>query len=156
MELATQSARQQEKLVSRVSWAIHILSCLSGKRTHVELDATEEEEPGDTCSDLDAETERTIVLQGPSDSIRYKFLDCIAQLLSQSKGWDNVVATALCEYEDTVVIHVARNDCFGIPSSSSLADACTFGNTGAEYCRELVNYLSATQRGKTNALTVSI
>ena len=150
----------QRGCTARVAWAVYILYCLTQKRSHTELplpDATEEEEEGYGQSDLDAETERMVVLQGPSASIRFKFLDCIAQLLSPSKGWDNVTATALREHEDFVAIDVARNDSFGAVSNSWPGQhACAFGRRETKYCAELKNYLSTTQQGGLLSLTLYI
>ncbi|KAF2671342.1 hypothetical protein BT63DRAFT_438807 [Microthyrium microscopicum] len=74
--------------VARVVWAAHILSYLTKTRSHSELqqpDTTEEGE-GLQCGELDAYTERAVILQGSRESIRSKFLDCIAQLLSPKAG----------------------------------------------------------------------
>jgi hypothetical protein len=160
MEFTKQSTLEHEQRTARVAWAVCILYCLTQKRSHTELplpDATEEEEEGYGQSDLDAETEKMVVLQGSRASIRSKFLDCIAQLLSPSKGWDNVTATALREHEDFVPIDVARNDCFGTVSNSWPSQpVCAFGRPETEYCRELKNYLSTTQQGRLLSLTLYI
>ena len=156
MEPTTPSTPEHDGLIAQVGWAVFILSYLTNKRSQVELlrcdadkdEEEEEEEEDHEHGDLDAETERTVVLQGPRDSVRSKFLDCIAQLLSPSKGWDNVCATALREREDFVAIDVARNDCFGMASSGSADEqVCTFEGYEAEYCSEMTNYLSMTQQG---------
>lgn len=126
---------------------------MARKRSHIELPqpGAEEEEEVLECGDLDAETERTVVLQGPRESIRSKFLDCVAQLLSPSKGWESVAATALREQEDFVEIDVARNDCFGVARGSPPGQHVGNLRRGkADYCRKLENYLSTgTQPGRT-------
>jgi len=127
--------------IARIVWATHILWHLTKSRSHNELllqpDAGEEEEGGE----LDAETERATFIQGSRESIRSKFLDCIAQLLSPSKGWGSVAATALREREDFVEIDVARNDCFDIAGID-------VEGPEQDYCRALEQFLSAgTQPG---------
>lgn len=87
-ELPSRSVPGYEQRVARVVWAAHILSYLTEKRSHIELLPPEvaEEEEGLECDELDVETERTGILYGSRESVRSKFLDCIAQLLSPSKG----------------------------------------------------------------------
>jgi len=134
-----------EELIAHVVWAVHILSHLTKKRSHIDLHKSEtiEEEEEFECGELDAETERTALLQEPRESIRSKFLDCIAQLLSPCKGWDNVTATALREREDFVEVDVARNDCFGIAGDGRPGQhVYAFGAAEADYCRKLEAYLS--------------
>lgn len=142
----------QEEPTARILWAAHILHYLTKNRSHIGLpqpdDADEEE--GLEHGDLDAETERTTILQGGRESIRRMFLDCVSQLLSPSRGWENVTAAALREREDFVEIDVARNDGFGIARSSRPAQHVRdFGGAEATYYRALRNYLSTgTQQGK--------
>ncbi|KAL9099992.1 MAG: hypothetical protein Q9163_004573 [Psora crenata] len=139
---------RREERIARVVWAAYILSYLSKQRRHRQLQppdlaGEEEEEEGFEGSELDAVTERTAVLQEPRESIRSKFLDCIAQLLSPSKGWESVTATALREREDFVEVDIARNDCFNI-SMDGRPDqhAYEFGRAEADYCRKLEHDLS--------------
>jgi hypothetical protein len=150
-ELPHKSIPVCEGRIARVVWAAHILSYLTKKRSHIELQQpdTAEEEEGLEFGEVDAETERTVVLQGTRESIRSKFLDCVAQLLSPSKGWANVTTIALREQEDFVEIDIARNDCFGIarngPPGQHVYD---FGKAEADYCRKLEYHLSTkTQHG---------
>jgi len=150
MELPHESSPGYEERIARVVWAAHILSYLTKKRSHLELETPNaaEEEEGLECGELDAETERRVVLQGSGSSIRSKFLDCIAQLLSPSKGWEDVTATALREREDFVEVDIARNDCFGVARNGGPAEH-EFGRVETDYCRKLEDYLSAgTQQGK--------
>ena len=142
-ELPPGSGPEYEERTARVVWAAHILSYLTKTRSHIELqqpDAVEEEE-GLDCGELNADTERAAVLQCPRESIRSKFLDYIAQLLSPYKGWENVTATAFSERGDFVEIDVARNDCFGIARNSGPGEHMYgFGRVEAEYCRKLGDY----------------
>ena len=153
MEPTELCTTEHEEVIARVGWAIFILSYLTQKRSHAELplcddDEEDKDEDHDEQGDLDADTERTVVLNGPEDSIRSKFLDCIAQLLSPSKGWHNVSATALREHEDHVAIDIARNDCFGKASLGPTdQNVCTFEESEVMYCSELTRYLSC-QHGK--------
>lgn len=136
-----------EESIARVTWQVHILSYLTNDRSCIKLSQpgqTEEEEEGfEQHANLDAETERIVVLQATSESVRSKFLDCIAQLLSPSKGWDYVAATALREHEEFVAVDVARNDYFGVASSRRSSRPSRVAKTG--YFRELTNYVSRTQ-----------
>lgn len=61
---------------------------------------TDDSSDGET----DCETEKNAILSGPQDSVRRKFLGCIAQMLSPCKGWDGVTATAMREGEDGVEV----------------------------------------------------
>ena len=137
------STVSHEERTARVLWAAQILYYLTNHRSHMELSQPDnaDEEEGLEYGSLDAETERTEVLQGQRESIRSKFLDTIAQLLSPNRGWESVTATALREREDFVEVDVARNDCFEITRSRSGQYACSFGEVEAEYCRALMDYL---------------
>ncbi|RYP51167.1 hypothetical protein DL768_003435 [Monosporascus sp. mg162] len=141
----TEMEPSPEEHTARIIWVVHILSYLTKGRSHVgleQLDANYEEEELDD-GELDTTTERMACLSGSKESIRFKFLDCVAQLLSPSKGWDYVVATALREREDFVEIDVARNDCFGITGECwSTRGASDSGVAEEEYCRKLETYLS--------------
>lgn len=143
-ELSHESTPGPEEYIAHVVWAAHILSYLTKKRSHNELPQPQAEGDEDLeCSESDAETERTVFLQGPRESIRSKFLDCIAQLLSRSKGWENVTATALREREDFVEVDIARNDCFGMARNGRPGQhVYAFGRAEADYCRKLEAYLS--------------
>ncbi|KAI8623618.1 hypothetical protein F5Y19DRAFT_492466 [Xylariaceae sp. FL1651] len=104
-----------EERTARIIWVVHILSYLTKGRSHTGLQqphADDEEELDG--GELDAITEVITDLSESKESIRFRILDCVAQLLSPSKGWGYVVTTALREREDFVEIDVARNDCFGI------------------------------------------
>lgn len=135
-----------QERVARIVWAAHILSYLAKKRSHADLlepdDVEEEEDLED--AEIDARSERVAILQGTRESICSKFLDCVAQLLSPSKGWSSVTATGLREEEDFVEIDVARNDCFGTTESDRSGEhVVDLGKDEADYCAELKGYLSA-------------
>lgn len=136
-----------EERIARVVWATHILYYLTENRSHNELQQTDaaDEEESLEYKELDVETETAVVLQSSKESIRSKFLDCIAQLLSPSKGWKSVTATALREWEDFVEIDVARNDCFGIAQDIGPGKhVYEFGGNETDYCRKLQDHLSTT------------
>jgi hypothetical protein len=142
-----------EERIARIIWVIHILSYLTKERSHTglqQLDANDNEDEPDDDDELDAATERMACLSGSKESIRFRILDCVAQLLSPSKGWDYVVATALREREDFVEIDVARNDCFGVTGGCwSTCDVSDLGITEEEHHRKLEYYLSTVaQHGK--------
>ncbi|KAJ5654960.1 hypothetical protein N7490_001963 [Penicillium lividum] len=130
----------QEECLARVVWAAHILYYLTKNRNHEELHETDGNvECGsstDDSSDNETvyETEKNMILSAPRDSVRQKFLDCIAQLLSPCKGWDGVTATAIREGEDGVCVDIARNDGFH-------SDEGCFNNEVMGYCKILEEYL---------------
>lgn len=152
MEAQSEVTPSHEECIARVFWAAHILFYLTKKRSHTELlqpgdheEEEEEEEDDFDCGTSDAETTRTLLLQEPRESIRSKFLDCIAQLLSSSKGWNYVTATALRERDNCVEVDVARNDYFGVTKfnrSTSGKKECGLARAEIDYCRQLENYLS--------------
>lgn len=86
--------------------------------------------------------ENEVVYTGSGDSVRSKFLDCVAELASPSKGWDYVAATGLKESVDSIVIGLARNDGFhiagGLQSTASHAK-----NSNTQYLDHLQKYLAS-------------
>lgn len=159
MELAA------EDRTARIIWAGHILSYLTRNQSNIRLqglqraqaieDEEEEEEVlHDDQLDSDAATERMACLSGSLESIRFRFLDCAAQLLSPSKGWEYVTATALRERENFVEIDVARNDCFGPTrgdwSASVGADS---GAVEEEYFRKFEKYMATAGPGNHESRT---
>ncbi|KAI9642996.1 hypothetical protein NHQ30_008730 [Ciborinia camelliae] len=146
-----------EERVAHIVWAAHILSCLTNTKRHggLQQEDTSVEEQDFDYSEVDADTERTVILQGSEDSIRSKFLDCLAQLLSPSKReWGSVTATALREREDFVEIDVARNDCFGLTTNCVSSDrGYLFGAVEAEYCESLRTYISTDSKHDSTALS---
>ncbi|KAM5360443.1 hypothetical protein ACJA88_014832 [Fusarium oxysporum] len=143
-DLPQQNCQKYDHHVARVVWAAYILSYLTKARSHIGLpnhDPAEEEDRLER-GNAGAGTERATVLGGSRESIRSKFLDCIAQLLSPSKGWHNVTATALREHEDFVEIDVARNDSFGMArcdvQGHYLSEPAAFD---VDYRRKLEDYL---------------
>lgn len=123
---------QNEEVIAHVVWAAHILSYLTNKRNNVKLtDEANDDSDNDEVNDheTDCETEKAVILSGSRDSVRRKFLDCIAQFFSHCKGWDGVTVSALREMEDGVEVDIARNDGF----SSDTEDV--------RYSRALEEYL---------------
>ena len=118
------------------------------------IDDEEEEELHDDQLDSDAATERMACLSWSQESIRFRFLDCAAQLLSPSKGWEYVTATALRERDDFVEIDVARNDCFGPTrgdwSTGVGADSCVVEE---EYFRKFEKYMATADPGNHESQT---
>lgn len=136
----------QEESHARVFWAAQILYYLTKDRSHEELLKAENTVGSGSHTDdssdheTDYETQKNMILSGPRDSIRQKFLDCIAQLLSPCKGWDGVTATAIREGEDGVEVDIARNDGF-------LSDEDCFDSEIMEYCKMLEEYLEGNTGG---------
>ncbi|KAJ6009386.1 hypothetical protein N7522_004402 [Penicillium canescens] len=138
----------------RVVWAAHILSYLKDNQNHEELHEAENNlECGsniDESSDYetDYETDKNVIMSGPRNSVRQKFLDCIAQLLSPCKGWNGVTATAIREGEHGVEVDIARNDSF--PS-----DEDSFGDETMGYCKMLEVYLAGSADTETGINTTA-
>lgn len=138
---------RHEECIARVVWAAHILSYLTNNRNHAELHEAENNAERDSDTDersdceTDYETEKTVILSGPRYSVRRKFLDSIAQLLSPCKGWDGVTATAIREGEDGVEVDIARNDAF-------LSDEDRFDSEVVGYCKMLEKYLAGSAGGR--------
>ena len=141
----TQNYRHEE-CTARVVWAAHILSYLKGNQNHEELHEAENnvECGGNTdelsASETDYETEKNMILSGPRESFRQKFLDCIAQLQSPCKGWNGVTATAIREGEDGVKVDIARKDGF-------LSDEDHFDGKIMGYCKMLEEYMAGSVGG---------
>ncbi|KAJ8060028.1 hypothetical protein OCU04_011639 [Sclerotinia nivalis] len=154
--LTKKSKMEIEERVAHIVWAAHILSYLTKTRNNVELqqNSCDDDEEELDCNELDAATERTSILQCSSTSIRSKFLDCLAQLLSPSKDERSVVATSLREREDFVEIDVARNDCFGL-TAGSLSNEHGYGFEAVEeeYYNSLRAYISTGVESDTTALS---
>jgi hypothetical protein len=150
-----ESLYPQQECLARVVWAAHILYCLTKTRSHEEVleAASNVESDSDTDDssddDTDYETEKNAILSGPQDSIRRKFLDCIAQLLSPCKGWDWVTATAMREGEDGVKVDIARND--GFRSNKGCFNSEIVG-----YCKMLEEYLASSTGGNTFQFSVVV
>ncbi|KAJ5812387.1 hypothetical protein N7474_008688 [Penicillium riverlandense] len=127
--------------VAHIIWAAHILFYITSSRSHAKISQhsadTEEFEDCET----DYETEKAVVMAGPRESVCRKFLDSIAQLLSPSKGWAGVTATALREWESYIEVDIARNDCFLINMNVPDYEV-------TRYCRSLEQYLFTSAHGK--------
>ncbi|KAJ5764911.1 hypothetical protein N7520_004470 [Penicillium odoratum] len=127
---------------ARIVWAAHILFYLTNNRKHEELhedqNNLERDNNADDSSDYetDYETEKNVILSSSRDSVRQKFLDCIAQLLSPCKGWDWVTAAAIREGEEGVEVDITRND--GFVSDEE--------NERMSYCKMLEEYLDSNAR----------
>lgn len=143
-ESRRESRTEPDERIAHVIWAAHILSYLDKKRSHIEYQQLEEipEDAELECDYVDAETERAQILGASSDSVRSKFLDCIAQLLSPCKGWDAVTASALREQEDFVEVDVARNDCFGTNTDQNSVQHEDDLEKVKHYCTKLEEFLS--------------
>ncbi|KAI1141100.1 hypothetical protein F5Y05DRAFT_299180 [Hypoxylon sp. FL0543] len=140
-----------EERRAHVLWAAHILSYLTNQRP---LESMRQSLPGEEDdeiepSELDADTEGTMILTESLSSIRCKFLDCVAQLLSPSKGWDYVVATAIREDISSTEILVARNDGFQKtpPTSATISIA--------DFCSKLEDYVSAADQSDLHRTQIS-
>jgi hypothetical protein len=112
---------------ARVVWGAHILSYLNphtdtmsdkhlqattSASGHYEVDSDEDDDlDGDT--EVERATENTDLLTPCDTNVREKFLNCIAELLSYSKGGATVTAAALREKEDSVEVDLSRNSGFG-------------------------------------------
>lgn len=144
--------------IAQVTWAIHTLSCLTKQSHHVEsqqdisiISLPDEED--EEAIEIYGDTKVTPVINTIPDSIRHKFLNCIAQILSPAKGGAHVTATALRESDSAVEVYVARNDCFNMNGI-----AFEFPEREQRYCEELEYYLSfaGRRRGYYRAVVLSI
>lgn len=107
-----------EQRIAHVVWAAHILSYLTGGRSNTTLSVPELDDDEDLDADkLEVKTDQAGGLTDSDRSLRFKFLDCVAELLSPSRGWQHVVATGLRESEDFIDIDIARNDGFDTAQS---------------------------------------
>ena len=134
--------------LARVVWGAHILSYLHPHTTdrldhhpkattnpggYCEEDSDEEDEFEEDI-EVGTATQNTNLLTPYDTKIREKFLNCIAELLSHSKGGAIVTATALRENEDNVEVDLARNE--------------GFAARDADYLSLLANFLAAEDTGK--------
>ena len=103
-----------EECIAHVIWAAHILHYLVGERSQTRLLPELDDEEDFDGDELDVETENEVILTNSGDLVRSRFLDCIAELVSPSKGWDHVTTTGLRESMDSIEIDITRNDGFGI------------------------------------------
>jgi hypothetical protein len=138
-----------EEHIAHVIWAAHILHYLSGERSQTgllpELDADEDFD----VDEPDVETQNDIIQTAPVDSVRSKFLDCVAELLSPSKGWDYVVSAGLRESVECIELDVARNDGFSQTVESKVGDPLVRdGNTW--YINQLQKYLATNEGTRFN------
>lgn len=131
--------REYEARVARVIWAAHILHYLNGERNQAqplpEPDIDDDFRGHAAATDIETEND---TLTNSVDSIRSKFLDAVAELLSPSKGWDYVVCTGLRESTNRIDLDVARNDGF-----SRTAEAQ--GGQPTWYINQLQKYLAANE-----------
>ncbi|KAF7122850.1 hypothetical protein CNMCM5793_000960 [Aspergillus hiratsukae] len=101
-----------------VVWASHILSLLnpytstaSGKYSQPDQVADDEDgEDFDDDIDQDFISVDAQPLSANSEVLRQKFLDCVCELISHTKGGKFVTAAALREKEDEVEVDIARNN----------------------------------------------
>ncbi len=138
----TQPHDKYEECIAHVIWAAHILSYLTGTRNQTKLlpepDLDEDCEDDDFDAKTDCEAE--LILTDSSDSVRYKLLDCIAELVSPCKGWDHVVAAGLRESNDGFEIDVARNDGFCMDRDPGNGDF-KVKETDRKYLEQLEDFL---------------
>jgi hypothetical protein len=100
-----------EESFARVAWASHILDFLYKKRAQSDLVPHEVNPDLEHLDDeFEIDSVDLAVLTRSDDKVRMKFLDSLAELVSPSKGWSAVTATAMREKEDHVEIDVAMND----------------------------------------------
>jgi hypothetical protein len=90
-----------------VVWASHILSLLNPYTKEADDEGGEDidDDLEQDFSSVDAQP-----LSASSEVLRQKFLDCVCELLSHTKGGKFVTAAALREKEDEVEVDIARNN----------------------------------------------
>ena len=92
------------------------------------------------CDEDELDTDNRAILTSSSDSVRSKFLDCVAELVSRSKGWDYVVATALYESVDSIEIGIARNSPFR--KKNETMQGCGNLDVDERFLHDLQSYLA--------------
>ena len=110
-----------EETFARIVWGAHILNYLSRNRGQSALVSSVDLDEDDGEDEEDIDSTFGTPLTSSDESMRTKFLDCLAGLLSHTKGWHQVTVTAFREYEDAVNVDVSRNagfDIQGIDGSS--------------------------------------
>ncbi|GFF25003.1 hypothetical protein IFM46972_01247 [Aspergillus udagawae] len=127
-----------------VVWASHILSFLNPytsttSEKHSQPDQEVDDEDREDFED-DIDQDFTSVdaqpLSANSEVLRQKFLDCVCELLSHTKGGRFVTAAALREKEDEVEVDIARNE--GLNADDTA------------YLDSLMQFLAIQARGKPN------
>ncbi|PWY84008.1 hypothetical protein BO83DRAFT_413530 [Aspergillus eucalypticola CBS 122712] len=143
--MSSEKPNLQEEHIARVVWAAHILAYLTEGRSHAQVEKVVDDVASDTDSEIETEvavddtdtaTAKAVPLSASRESVLRKFLDCICQLLSPSKGWEGVTAASMRESSGGVSVDVARNDGFG-------SDCGSFDPATLEYCRMLEEYLTS-------------
>ncbi|KAJ5691179.1 hypothetical protein N7488_011914 [Penicillium malachiteum] len=131
--------KAQNDQAARIIWAAHILSFLTtgnqGHKSDTELQHTNATEEEFEDLELEASTEHATLLTTSNESVRKKFLDCIAQSFSPQKGWYGVTAAARRERGDFVEIDIARNDTW--------KKKTRWDQEALNLCKRLEGYLSA-------------
>lgn len=89
-------------------WSAHLLCYLSCQQSQSPLSPTTVNS-SDADSDEEFESDVNTVLNPPDTSIKEKFLDCLAEILSHTRGWHHVTATGLREGFNDMVVDVVRN-----------------------------------------------
>ena len=144
--MSSENSNLQGEHVARVVWAAHILANLTKGRSHAQVEKDEDDVASDADSEIETEvavddemdtaTAKAVPLSASRESVLRKFLDCICQLLSPSKGWKGVTAASMRENRGSISVEVARNDGFG-------SDCGVFDPATLEYCRMLEDYLTS-------------
>ncbi|PYH28405.1 uncharacterized protein BO87DRAFT_420397 [Aspergillus neoniger CBS 115656] len=144
--MSSEKSNLQGEHVARVVWAAHILAYLNKGRSHAQVEKDEDDVASDADSEIETEvavddetdtaTAIAVALSASRESVLRKFLDCVCQLLSPSKGWEGVTAASMRESSGSVFVEVARNDGFG-------SDCGIFDPATLEYCRMLEEYLTS-------------
>jgi hypothetical protein len=133
-----------EEHIAHVIWAAHFLHYLSGERSQTgllpELDTDEDFD----ADEPDVETQNGIIQTASVDSVRAKFLDCVAELLSPSKGWDYVVSAGLRESVECIELDVARNDGFSQTIESKAGEPLV-RDANTWYINQLQKYLATNE-----------
>ena len=146
---------------ARVVWASHILSymnpyttttpdnCLQATTSESDLDKAGSDEDSDDGTDLDEEidakiaSENTDLLTPYDTNIREKFLNCVAELLSHSKGGAAVTATTLREKENSVEVDLSRNSGFRVQDErylSALTDFLASAGTSKRSGKSVISW----------------
>jgi hypothetical protein len=144
LQMETQSSyarHNYEEHIAHVIWAAHILHYISGKRSQPGLLPELGTDEDFDADEPDVETQNDIIQTAPVDSVRAKFLDCVAELLSTSKGWDYIVSAGLRESIESIELDVARNDGFSQTGESKAGEPLV-RDANMWYINQLQKYLA--------------
>ncbi len=130
------------QIFASLVWAERILFYLSPAQMPLDIPSDEESDN----EDLDEEEERSflgidtlkndVLNEGSDEMLKSKFLNCLGEIFSHTRGRNHVTCVSLEEGDEDNVVRVARND--GFESGKDGKDAL--------YFRKVEHFLSSVGR----------